>query len=191
MSLTPNILLNAYCQGIFPMAEEDGTIYWCDPDPRAIIPLKGFHVSRSLRKRTRHGGYDIRWNTAFRQVMEACAAPRPGREQTWISPEIIEVYTQLFEKGFAHSIETWVEGELVGGLYGVAVGRLFAGESMFSRVADASKLALVHLVERLNEAGSLLLDIQFMNDHLKQFGAIEIPRSEYKERLAQALSPER
>ena len=172
------------------MAEEDGTIYWHDPDPRAIIPLDGLHVSRSLGRRIRRGGYEIRWNTAFRQVIEACAAPGPGRESTWISEDIISVYTQLHETGFAHSVETWMDDELVGGIYGVAVGCLFAGESMFSRVTDASKIALVHMVERLNKAGCRLFDIQFLTKHLKQFGAIEIPREEYQKRLKQALARE-
>lgn len=187
MELTPNILLNAYCQGLFPMAEEDGTIYWYDPDPRAIIPLEGFRISRSLRRRLNRGGYEIRFNTAFRQVMEACAAPAPGREQTWISPEIIDVYTQLHEMGFAHSVETWIENQLVGGLYGVAINGFFAGESMFSTATDTSKIALAHLVQRMHEAGAQLLDVQFVTDHLKRFGAIEIPRAEYHKRLIEAI----
>jgi len=190
MQLTPDILLNAYCQGIFPMADEHGTIYWYDPDPRAILPLDGFRVSRSLRRRINRGGFEIRFNTAFRAVMEACAAPGPGRDETWISPELIDVYCRIHTLGYAHSVETWIDGTLSGGLYGVAIGRLFAGESMFSRATDASKIALVALVERMQENGAMLLDIQFMTDHLKHFGAIEIPRAAYQQRLAHALNPE-
>jgi leucyl/phenylalanyl-tRNA--protein transferase len=187
IKLTPHILLNAYSQGIFPMADEDGTIYWYDPNPRAILPLESFHVSHRLRRTMRRGGYEARVNTAFREVMVACMEPGPGREKSWISLEIVDVYCQLHELGFAHSVETWIEGELAGGLYGVAVGGLFAGESMFSRVTDGSKIALVHLVERLGERGFQLLDIQFMTEHLRGFGAVEIPRDQYKQRLARAL----
>lgn len=187
MKLTPHILLNAYSQGIFPMADEDGTIYWYDPDPRAIMPLESFHVPRSLKRRIRKGGFEIRVNTAFRTVIEACAEPAPGRQSTWISQEIVEIYYELHELGFAHSVETWIEGELAGGLYGVSLGGLFAGESMFSRVTDTSKIALVYLIERLHRRGFRLLDIQFMTKHLQRFGAIEIPREVYKARLHQAL----
>lgn len=190
MQLTPNILLNAYCQGIFPMAEDDGTLLWYDPDPRAIIPLDGLHVSRSLRQRINRGGFEVRFNTAFREVMEACAAPGPGREETWISGELIDIYAEIHELGYAHSVEIWVDETLAGGLYGVTIGRFFAGESMFSRVTDASKIALVALVERLRETGAQLLDIQFLTDHLKRFGAVEIPREEYQQRLAVALHPD-
>ena len=187
MQLTPYILLSAYSQGIFPMADADGTIYWYDPDPRAILPFDDFHIPRSLERRIRRGGFEVRFDTAFRPVMTACAEPMSGRETTWISPEFIEIYTELHQLGFAHSVETWIEGELVGGLYGVTLGGLFAGESMFSRAADASKIALVYLVERLRRQGFILLDCQFMTEHLRRFGAIEIPRQEYKTRLAQAL----
>ena len=187
MKLTPSILLGAYCQGYFPMAEEDGTVYWYDPDPRTIIPLDGFHISRSLARRLRRGGLEVRYDTAFRRVMAACAAPAPGREETWISDEFIDVYTQLHEAGFAHSVEVWMEGELAGGVYGVSIGGLFAGESMFSRRTDASKIALAYLVERLNRNGFCLFDVQFTTEHLKRLGAVEIPRAEYRERLAHAL----
>ncbi len=190
MQLTPNILLNAYCQGIFPMAEDDGTVLWYDPDPRAIIPLDGFRVSRSLRRRIKRGGFEVRFNSAFRQVMEACAAPGPGREETWISEELIDLYSKIHDLGYAHSVEIWIDNSLVGGLYGVAIGRFFAGESMFSRVTDASKIALVALVERLRETDARLLDIQFLTDHLKRFGAVEIAREEYQRRLATALNPD-
>jgi len=187
IKLTPHILLNAYSQGIFPMADEDGTIYWYDPDPRAILPLASFHVPRRLQRTVNRAGYEVRVNTAFREVMIACMEPAPGREKTWISMEIVDVYCELHELGFAHSVETWIEGELTGGLYGVAVGGMFAGESMFSRVTDSSKIALVHLVARLSERGFQLLDIQFLTEHLRSFGAVEIPRDEYKRRLARAL----
>ncbi len=170
------------------MAEEDGTVYWYDPDPRTIIPLDGFHVSHSLARRLRRGGFAVRYDTAFRQVMAGCAEPAPGREETWISEEFIDVYSQLYEAGFAHSVETWMESELVGGVYGVSIGGLFAGESMFSRRTDASKIALAHLVERLKQKGFTLFDVQFTTEHLKRFGAVEIPRSQYKERLARALT---
>ena len=146
-------LLNAYCQGIFPMADDDGTIYWYDPDPRAILPLDGFHVSRRLARRVRRGDFEIKVDRAFRQVMTLCAETMPGREKTWISRDIIDIYTELYEAGFAHSVETWRDGRLVGGLYGVSVCGLFAGESMFSRERDASKIALVHLVGRLKAGG--------------------------------------
>lgn len=188
MQLTPTLLLNAYSQGIFPMAHEDGSIHFYDPDPRAIIPLDNrFHVPRSLARRMRQGGFEMRVDSAFRAVMEACAEPAPDRELTWISPELIDVYCDLHELGFAHSVETWIEGHLAGGLYGVTIGGLFAGESMFSRATDSSKIALVFLVERLRAQGFRLLDTQFMTPHLRRFGAYEIPRREYKARLERAL----
>jgi leucyl/phenylalanyl-tRNA--protein transferase len=184
--LTPQLLLTAYSQGIFPMAHTDD-IYWYDPDPRAILPLDTFTVPRRLARTVRSGRFDIRVDTNFRAVIEACAAPDTGREDTWISPELIDLYTELYTMGFAHSVETWYAGQLVGGLYGVALRGLFAGESMFSRVTDASKVALVHLIERLQRGGYQLLDVQFLTPHLARFGAIEIPRSSYKARLARAL----
>ncbi|GIV95994.1 MAG: leucyl/phenylalanyl-tRNA--protein transferase [Herpetosiphonaceae bacterium] len=185
--LNPQILLAAYSQGIFPMADEQGLISWYDPDPRAILPLETFHVPRRLARTVRNGPYEVRIDSAFRQVMEACAAPAPGREQTWITPEMIDTYTALHDLGFAHSVETWLGEELVGGLYGVAIRGLFAGESMFSRRTDASKVALVHLVERLRRGGFMLLDTQFLTGHLARFGAVEIPRHVYKALLARAL----
>jgi leucyl/phenylalanyl-tRNA--protein transferase len=185
------LLLNAYSQGLFPMADDDGSIYWYDPDPRAVMPLDNFHTSRSLARRIRKGGFEVKFDTAFTEVMLACAEPVPGcseREKTWISAEFIEVYSQLHYLGFAHSVETWVDDELVGGLYGVSLRGLFAGESMFSRATDSSKIALVYLIERLRQGDFCLLDIQFMTPHLKQFGAIEISRAEYQSRLAHALT---
>ena len=186
--LTPELLLYTYSQGIFPMGHDDGEIYWYDPDPRAIIPLDDrFHVPRSLARRIRQGGFAVRVDSAFRAVITACAEPDQNRERTWITPEIIDVYCELHELGYAHSVETWIDGELVGGLYGVTVGGLFAGESMFSRATDSSKIALVHLVERLRSGGFTLLDTQFMTEHLRRFGAVEIARVEYQERLRRAL----
>ena len=186
--LDPFRLLLAYQRGIFPMADQYGRIEWYDPDPRAILPLENFHLSRSLQRTVRSGRYTIQLNTAFQQVMEACAAPAPGREQTWISPDIITVYCQLHAAGFAHSVECWRDGRLVGGLYGVAINSFFAGESMFSHQRDASKVALVHLVQQLKEHGFLLLDVQFTTPHLQQFGIIEISRRQYHARLAQAIN---
>lgn len=170
------------------MAEDDGTIYWYDPDPRTIIPLEKLHVSRSLKRRLRKGGFEVRYDTAFRQVMIECARPAPGRESTWINDELIEAYSRLHDLGFAHSAETWMDDQLVGGVYGVSLAGLFAGESMFSRKTDASKIALVCLVARLNERGYRLFDVQFTTSHLQRFGAVEVPRSEYQRRLAEALT---
>jgi leucyl/phenylalanyl-tRNA--protein transferase len=189
MELTPQLLIAAYCEGIFPMAHDDGAIYWYEPDPRAIIPLDTFHVPRRLARTVRNGGFEVRVDTSFRAVMEACAEAAPDRATTWIAPEMIDAYTQLHRLGFAHSVETWRAGRLVGGLYGVSIRGLFAGESMFSRERDASKVALVHLVDRLRRGGFTLLDTQFVvGGHMLQFGTIEIPRDEYKRRLAQALT---
>jgi leucyl/phenylalanyl-tRNA--protein transferase len=185
------LLLNAYSQGIFPMADDDGTLYWYDPDPRAVLPLEKFHVPRSLTRRIRKGGFEVRFDTAFTEVILACAQPVPhraDRDKTWISAEFVEVYSQLHHLGFAHSVETWIDGKLVGGLYGVSLRGLFAGESMFSHVTDSSKIALVYLVQRLRQSGFCLLDIQFMTPHLKRFGAVEIFRAEYQTRLARALT---
>ena len=172
------------------MAEPDGTIYWYDPDPRAIIPLDDFHVSRKLARRIRQGGFEIRFDSDFRAVMIACAEPQQGRETTWINNDIIDSYCALHQLGFAHSVETWIDGELVGGLYGVSIRGLFAGESMFSRAVDSSKIALVYLVEHLRRHRFVVLDTQFMTEHLQKFGAIEIPRSEYKRKLDKALRAE-
>lgn len=170
------------------MALEDGQIYWFDPDPRAVLPLERFHVSRSLRRRVKNGGFEIRYDTAFQAVIRACATPAAGREHSWISEEFIDAYTALHRQGFAHCVETWLGGALVGGLYGVAIRGLFAGESMFSLRSDASKVALYHLVRRLRDRGYRLLDVQFMTDHLGQFGVAEISRVDYRRRLAQALA---
>jgi leucyl/phenylalanyl-tRNA--protein transferase len=188
MQLTPQMLLNTYCQGYFPMADpDDGKIYWYDPDPRTIIPLENFHVSRRLHRSIRQGKFEIRVDTQFQKVMELCAEPRTTQDKTWISPELIRLYTILHYYGYAHSVETWQDGKLVGGVYGVNVGGLFAGESMFSRVRDASKVALVALVDRLKAKGFRLFDVQFTTEHLKRFGAVEISREDYKEQLDHAL----
>ncbi len=187
--LTPELLLYTYSQGIFPMGDDDGEIYWYDPDPRAIIPLDdGFHVPRSLARRIRQGGFEVRVDSDFRAVITACAEPDQNRESTWITPPIIDIYCELHRLGYAHSVETWIDGKLVGGLYGVTIGGLFAGESMFSRATDSSKIALVHLVERLRHGGFVLLDTQFMTEHLRRFGTLEIPRAEYQKRLHHALA---
>jgi leucyl/phenylalanyl-tRNA--protein transferase len=188
MVLKPELLIEGYCQGLFPMAGEDGSIGWYDPQPRAIIPIEGFHVSHRLGRTVRSGRFEIRYDTSFEVVMRACAEPAPGRETTWISEELVAAYTGLHQLGFAHCVEAWCDGQLVGGLYGVAIRGLFAGESMFSRERDASKVALVHLIERLRRGGYVLLDTQFIvGDHMLQFGTIEITRGEYKRRLATAL----
>ena len=189
MRLPPDLLLSAYWNGVFPMADDDGRIYWFDPDPRAILPLDDrFHVSRSLRRKLRQGNFEVRFDSAYQTVIEACAAPGPDREATWINEDIVQGYLALHRLGYAHSVETWIGGELAGGLYGVALNGLFAGESMFSRKRDASKIALVHLVWHLRRRGFQLLDIQFMTDHLRRFGAVELTREAYRERLQHALS---
>jgi leucyl/phenylalanyl-tRNA--protein transferase len=188
MRLTPDILIAGYSQGLFPMSHDDGEIYWYDPNPRAIIPLDAFHVPQRLARRVRNGGFELRVDYDFRAVMAACAEPRSNDDGTWISAEMIDAYTELHQLGFAHSVEAWQAGHLVGGLYGVAIRGLFAGESMFSRATDASKVALVHLVERLRRGGFVLLDSQYIvGTHMLQFGTIEIPRAEYKRRLRHAL----
>lgn len=187
--LTPEILLRAYAVGLFPMAEhrDDSTLFWVDPEKRGILPLDGFHVSRRLRRTVRSGMYEIRCDTAFTDVVRACAAPSPSRDDTWINDEIISLYGDLYALGRAHSVETWQDGELVGGLYGVSLGAAFFGESMFSNSRDASKVALIHLVARLTQSGYTLLDTQFVTDHLTQFGAVELPRAGYRELLSKAL----
>lgn len=190
MKLTPHLLLNAYAQGVFPMAEPGGEIYWYAPDPRAIIPLDNFHVPHRLARRIRQGEVEVRFDTAFRRVMTACAQPAPGRETTWINDEFIDAYCGLHELGFAHSVESWAGGRLVGGLYGVSLRGFFAGESMFSRQANASQIALVALVEHLRRQKFVLLDTQFMTEHLRRFGTVEISRRDYLRRLDAALRVE-
>jgi len=183
-----NLILSAYCQGVFPMADRAGRIRWYDPDPRAIVPLgERFHVPKRLARTLRHRPFELRVDSAFRLVMESCAELNAQRNTTWISARMIDAYTALHRLGFAHSVESWAEGKLVGGLYGIAIGGLFAGDSMFSRQSDASKVALIYLVERLRRNGFQLLDTQILNEHMAQFGAIEIPRDDYKRLLAAAL----
>lgn len=188
-NLTPEILLRAYAVGLFPMAEhrDDPTLYWIDPEKRGILPLDGFRVPRRLRRTVRSGPFDVRCDTAFEDVIRACSAPGPNREESWINEEIVALYTSLAELGRAHSVEVRLDGRLVGGLYGVAMGAAFFGESMFSTERDASKVALVHLVARLRKGGFRLLDTQFVTDHLRQFGVVELPRAGYRELLSSAL----
>lgn len=185
--LDPEFLIRAYAAGIFPMADAEGTISWYAPDPRAILEHHNLRVSRSLRAVLRREHFAIRIDTAFEEVMRECAAPRPGESGTWISEDFITCYGALHRAGFAHSIEAWQGGRLVGGLYGVSIGAAFMGESMFSRVSDASKACLVALVDRLRERGYLLHDTQFLTPHLASMGAHEIPRAEYQRRLHRAL----
>ncbi len=182
-------LLAAYASGWFPMAVAPGEIRWYSPDPRAIIPLDAFHVSRRLARSLRQQRFEVRVNTSFRAVMQACA-DREDADGDWIDAEIIESYCALHEQGFAHSVEAWQGGALAGGLYGVAIGGAFFGESMFHRVSDASKAALAVLVDRLRGRGYTLLDTQWITEHLAQFGAVEIPRRRYLRMLDEALKVE-
>ena len=189
VTLTPHMLLRAYALGVFPMAEgrHDPHVYWIDPEMRGILPLDHIHISRSLRKTLRRNPFEIRCDSDFDGIIEGCAAPGPGRADTWINQQIHQLNRQLFEMGFAHTVECWQDGEMVGGLYGISIGGAFFGESMFSRATDASKVALVHLVARLVAGGYRLLDTQFITDHLAQFGAIEVPRRSYRRMLTAAL----
>lgn len=186
MRLSPDQLLHGYSIGVFPMAEhrEDTEIFWVDPRRRGILPLNGFHISRSLARRMRQAPYSIRVNTAFEGVLEGCA----DRAETWINAEIHELYVTLHLRGDAHSLEVWEGAELVGGVYGVVLGAAFFGESMFSRRTDASKIALAYLVDRLRLGGFELFDTQFLTDHLASLGAIEISREAYHAHLARAIS---
>ena len=178
--ISADLLLHAYRNAVFPMASPDGEIAWFSPDPRAIIPLDdGFHVPHGLRRTLRKGRFEIRVDTAFETVMRQCAA----RDETWIDEQIIVSYVNLHRLGHAHSVEAWLDGRLAGGLYGVALGGAFFGESMFHEVTDASKVALHALVTRLRARGFELLDTQWLTPHLETFGALEIPRAEYRERL--------
>jgi len=195
MTLTPDLLVHAYRLGVFPMADEDGEIGWYAPDPRGVIPMEDFHVPVSLARVVRQGRFRVTADQAFEAVMRACARPAPGREQTWISEEIIGAYSELAREGIAHSVECWTDGadgvpQLAGGLYGVALGAAFFGESMFHRQRDASKVALVHLVERLRAGGFVLLDTQMTTPHLERFGGVEISRLAYERQLEAALRRE-
>ena len=188
-TITPQILLKAYAAGIFPMAEsaEDNALYWVEPEERGIFPLDGLHISHSLRKRIRQRRFDVRVDTAFTEVMAACAEKMPDRKTTWINQRIKSLYGQLYKMGCCHSVECWRGAGLVGGLYGVRIGGAFFGESMFSRETDASKVALVHLVARLKAGGFSLLDAQFTTPHLESLGARAVSRAEYHVLLEKAI----
>ena len=183
-SIPPAMLLNAYRQGIFPMAANNGELQWFSPDPRGILPLDGFVVPHGLRRTLKKGGFEVRFNTAFEAVIDGCAS----RDETWIDDCIKQSYMKLFGLGYACSVETWMNGKLAGGLYGVVLGGAFFGESMFHTVTDASKIALHALVARLKERGFALLDMQWVTPHLRTFGAKEIPRSTYLRMLKEALT---
>ncbi len=189
LDITPDLMLRAYRAGIFPMAEarDANRLHWLDPDPRGVLPLDAFHLPRRLMRTVLHGPFSVTADADFAGVIGGCAAPAPGREGTWINAEIESLFRALHRMGHAHSIEVRQDGHLVGGLYGVRVGAAFFGESMFSRARDASKVALVHLVARLRLGGAVLLDTQFLTGHLAQFGALEMPRTDYKALLARAV----
>ncbi|MCA0998450.1 leucyl/phenylalanyl-tRNA--protein transferase [Alloyangia pacifica] len=185
MTLTPEILMQAYRAGIFPMAEhrDDPEIFWVDPRQRGVIPMKGFRISRSLARRLRKDDYEVTFDRDFEGVIDACA----DRRETWINSEIRALFTELHRRGIAHSIEVWMEGALVGGVYGLEIGGAFCGESMFSRRRDGSKIALAWLIDLLRRAGFTLFDTQFLTTHLASLGAVEIPRHQYRTQLAMAL----
>lgn len=185
--LTADDLIYGYINGIFPMADADGTLYWYSPDPRAVIPIATYKPSKSLRPTLNKQQFDIRVNTNFEQVMRFCAMPRSIDDSTWISTELIRAYTDLHQMGLAHSVETYMDNRLVGGLYGVAIGGAFFGESMFHQVPNASKVAFHHLILILREQQFALLDTQFINDNVKRFGAIEISKREYADQLKRAI----
>jgi leucyl/phenylalanyl-tRNA--protein transferase len=190
LEVTPDLVIRAYAVGVFPMAESRGSsrMYWLDPALRGVLPIDaGFHLSRRLRRTALSDRFTVTADRDFTGTIRGCAEPAPGRNDTWINDEIEGLFIELHSRGYAHSVETWSEGKLVGGLYGVALGGAFFGESMFSRVTDASKVALVHLVARLRLCGYVLCDTQFLTTHLAQFGAVEIPKAEYKARLNAAL----
>lgn len=184
-----DLLLKAYASGVFPMADsaDDPEVFWVRPEMRGVIPLDAFHVPKSLAKIIRQARFEIAYDRDFAAVIQGCAEERDVRRSTWINGPIREAYGHLFEIGHCHTVEAWREGKLVGGLYGVSLGRAFFGESMFSRETDASKVCLVHLVERLRARGFVLLDTQFTTDHLKRFGAIDVPRRKYERLLEEAL----
>lgn len=184
--ITPDLLLRAYAMGLFPMARsrDDPDLHWIDPRRRGVFPLEGFHISRSLRRAILRADYQVTVNRDFAGVVAACAA----REETWINPAIAALYQALHDRGQAHSLEVWRDGALIGGVYGVALGAAFMGESMFSRATDGSKIALAWLMHRLRAGGFTLFDTQFLTPHLASLGAVEIPRAEYHRRLARALN---
>ena len=186
--LSPDLLLSAYRIGVFPMADLDGEIGWYAPDPRAVLPLDAFHVPKTLAKTVRQRPFEVVVDRDFEATMRACAAPAPDRPETWISEDLVAAYVALHERGYAHSVECWADGAFAGGLYGVALRGAFFGESMVTRVRDASKVALVHLVERLRAGGFVLLDTQMSTPHLARFGVVEVPRAAFERRLAAALA---
>lgn len=190
--IAPDLLLRAYANGVFPMAEsaDDAEVFWVRPEMRGIIPLDAFHVPKSLMKTIRQRRFEIAFSTDFAGVIDGCAEAREGRPTTWINQPIRDAYGELFARGYCHTVEAWRGGGLVGGLYGVTLGRVFFGESMFSRERDASKVCLVHLVERLKERGFVLLDTQFTTEHLVRFGAVDVSRTQYEKLLAEALRGE-
>lgn len=192
LDLTPDMLLRAYAIGVFPMAEDrdDPDLFWIDPRIRGVIPLDGFHIPRRLRKSIRSNRFRVTFDQDFEGIMDGCAESTERRPRTWINDKILTLYTALHRMNHAHSVEVWDGDRLVGGLYGVTLGSAFFGESMFSRERDASKVALTHLVARLTFAGFRLLDTQFVTKHLQKFGAREVPRSEYRALLAEALNHE-
>lgn len=181
---TAELVLRAYTAGIFPMGHDDGIIRWYSPDPRCIIPLDQFHTSKRLARTIRQGKFELKVNADFEKIMRLCAE----RESTWITDEIVRVYCELHKHGFAHSVEAYLDGEIAGGLYGVSIGGAFMGESMFHVATDASKVCLAYLVQRMKDRGFVLLDSQYVTDHLSTFNAIQISRQEYLERLRDALT---
>jgi leucyl/phenylalanyl-tRNA---protein transferase len=189
VELTPELILRAYQAGIFPMAEDASSedVFWVSPQLRGVIPLDASHISKSLRKTLKHHPYSVRVDTDFAATIEGCATAGTERDTTWINPAIRRLYGQLFDKGYVHTVEVWDGADLVGGLYGVSIGAAFFGESMFHRKTDCSKIAMAHLLERLRAGNYRLLDTQFVTDHLRTFGGIEIPREDYELRLADAL----
>src|SRR4051794_10105616 len=191
--ITPEVLLRAYACGIFPMAEsvDDPTLFWVEPEMRGLIPLAGFRISARLRRTVRSDAFRITLNTAFKAVIDGCAAPAPGRHDTWINHRIRDLYGRLHQIGHCHSIEAWDGDHLAGGLYGVSLGGAFFGESMFHRQRDASKVALVHLVNRLREREFELLDTQATTSHLRRFGCVDVPAREYLRRLRHAITKQR
>ena len=190
--ITPEVLLRAYACGIFPMAEsaDDPTLFWVEPEMRGVIPLDGLRISSRLARTVRSDAFTITVNTVFKAVISGCAAPQPGRDDTWINKRIRDLYTGLHQIGHSHSVEVWENDDLVGGLYGVSLGRAFFGESMFHRARDASKVALVHLVARLIAGGFALLDTQYVTEHLRSLGAVEISRRRYRTLLDKAIAGE-
>ncbi|AUC96790.1 leucyl/phenylalanyl-tRNA--protein transferase [Bradyrhizobium sp. SK17] len=188
--ITPEVLLRAYACGIFPMAEsaDDPTLFWVEPELRGVIPFDGFRVASRLARTVRSDAFTVTVDTAFKAVIAGCAAPQPGRDDTWINKRIRDLYLGLYTSGHCHSVEVWQDDNLVGGLYGVSLGRAFFGESMFHTARDASKVALVHLVARLIAGGFELLDTQYVTEHLKTFGAVEISRRRYRTLLDKAIS---